>query len=94
MRQLEQSYHEHHANVTSKGQVTLPAEVRRLLGVRAHDKVIFTISGNQVRLVRAGSVVERTAGALSGGGPALSAEEERVAAEDAIAQESIECSGR
>lgn len=29
------------ATITSKGQVTIPLEVRRILGVRAGDKLIF-----------------------------------------------------
>ena len=29
------------ARITSKGQVTIPLEVRRILGVRAGDKVVF-----------------------------------------------------
>ena len=36
--------------VTKRGQVTVPAEVRRLLGIRPYDKVAFTIDGDEVRL--------------------------------------------
>ncbi|MGH2562261.1 MAG: AbrB/MazE/SpoVT family DNA-binding domain-containing protein [Thermomicrobiales bacterium] len=32
-----------HSTLTSKGQVTLPSEVRRHLGVTAHDKLAFVI---------------------------------------------------
>lgn len=38
------------ATVTQSGQVTLPAEVRRHLGVRARDKVAFTIEDGVVRV--------------------------------------------
>ena len=38
------------ATVTKSGQVTLPAEVRRLLGVAARDKVAFTIDDGVVRV--------------------------------------------
>lgn len=31
------------ATVTSKGQITLPAEVQRRLGLKPHDKVAFAI---------------------------------------------------
>lgn len=31
------------STITSKGQVTIPAEVRRVLGVQAHDKITFVI---------------------------------------------------
>ena len=36
--------------ITQRGQVTIPAEVRRILGVKPRDKVTFTIDGNEVRL--------------------------------------------
>ncbi|MBI2953741.1 MAG: type II toxin-antitoxin system PrlF family antitoxin, partial [Chloroflexi bacterium] len=29
--------------ITSKGQVTIPAEVRKHLGVKTHDKIVFVI---------------------------------------------------
>jgi antitoxin PrlF len=33
-----------HSTITSKGQVTIPAEVRRVLGVGINDKVAFQIT--------------------------------------------------
>ena len=38
-------------SVTQRGQVTLPAEVRRLLGVKTGDKVGFCIEDGQVRVM-------------------------------------------
>ena len=38
------------STVTNRGQVTLPAEVRRVLGARGGDKVAFQIDGDEVRL--------------------------------------------
>ncbi len=38
------------AKITSKGQVTIPHEVRRALDVEAGDKVIFEIDENGVHL--------------------------------------------
>jgi AbrB family looped-hinge helix DNA binding protein len=74
--------------VSSKGQVTIPVEIRRILGVEAQDKVAFVVDGDSVRVVPlSGSVVERTAGALRSRKRARSAEELRVAAEEAIAAE-------
>ncbi|TSE26685.1 transcriptional regulator, AbrB family [Tepidimonas sediminis] len=32
----------HEAAVTSKGQVTIPAAIRRALGLREHDRLTFT----------------------------------------------------
>ena len=75
------------ASVTTKGQVTIPAEVRRLLGVRPHEKVAFLVEENQVRLASAKSVVAHTAGLLKGSAPALSSQEEKIGAEEAIAED-------
>ncbi|MBI4296837.1 MAG: AbrB/MazE/SpoVT family DNA-binding domain-containing protein [Chloroflexi bacterium] len=36
--------------VTKRGQVTLPAEVRQLLGTKPRDKVKFIVDGDQVCL--------------------------------------------
>jgi antitoxin PrlF len=38
------------AKVTSKGQVTVPKEIRRRLGVRAGDRLLFEEDGNGVRV--------------------------------------------
>ncbi len=39
------------ATITSKGQVTIPAEVRRHLGIKTHDKITFiTDDEGEVRL--------------------------------------------
>jgi antitoxin PrlF len=41
------------STVTSKGQVTIPAEVRRHLGIGTHDKVAFILDDDgEVRLSR------------------------------------------
>ena len=39
------------AKLTSKGQITLPAEVRRTLGVSRGDEVIFEIAAGQVTVI-------------------------------------------
>lgn len=36
--------------ITQRSQVTIPAEVRRVLGVKPRDKVAFTIEDGGVRL--------------------------------------------
>ena len=38
------------AKLTSKGQITVPREVRRLLGVRAGDRLLFESDGKAVRV--------------------------------------------
>jgi antitoxin PrlF len=52
------------ATITSKGQVTIPREVRRILGVRAGDKLIFENdeAGIRVRPVRSQSAFSKYRG--------------------------------
>ncbi|HEV8636866.1 MAG TPA: AbrB/MazE/SpoVT family DNA-binding domain-containing protein [Chloroflexota bacterium] len=53
--------------VTRKGQVTVPAEVRRALGIKVGDRVAFSVDdadGKQATLKPARSVAERTFGIL------------------------------
>lgn len=38
------------ARITSKGQITVPREVRRVLGVRAGDRLLFETDGKGVRV--------------------------------------------
>ncbi|HLZ69021.1 MAG TPA: type II toxin-antitoxin system PrlF family antitoxin [Dehalococcoidia bacterium] len=78
---------EYQTAVTSKGQATVPSEVRRLLGLKPHDKLAFIVEDGGVRIERARSVVERTAGLLRSDGPPLSAEGLRDLAERAIADD-------
>lgn len=41
---------EHIRRVTTKGQVTIPIEVRRLLGVKPLDRVVFEVKDGRVEL--------------------------------------------
>ena len=52
------------ARVTSKGQVTIPRDIRRVLGVRAGDRLVFETgtSGVRVRPVRTESVFAKYRG--------------------------------
>jgi AbrB family looped-hinge helix DNA binding protein len=52
------------ASVTERGQVTIPSEVRRLLGIRAPQKIAFEIDGEEVRLVPAGPSLDDVFGAV------------------------------
>jgi len=38
------------AKLTSKGQITVPREVRRLLGVRTGDRLLFESDGKSIRV--------------------------------------------
>jgi len=46
------------ATITQRGQVTVPAEVRRLLGLKPRGKVAFAIDEGEVRLVPARFTLE------------------------------------
>ena len=39
------------AKVMAKGQVTIPKDVREVLGVASGDRVTFVVEGNTVRIV-------------------------------------------
>lgn len=41
------------AKITSKGQITIPISIRKLLGVRDGDKVLFVQEGNKVVMMNA-----------------------------------------
>ena len=87
MQVQETTMKEVHSTVTTKGQVTIPVEIRRLLQVKPHDRIAFVVEDENVRVVKGESVVARTAGALKQDTPPLSAEELREVAEEAIAKE-------
>lgn len=40
------------STLTTKGQITIPADVRRRLGLNPGDHVAFIVAGDEVRLVR------------------------------------------
>lgn len=50
--------------VTQKGQVTIPAEVRKALGLKPHDKVTFELEGDVAKIKRATSKIRRWYGAV------------------------------
>lgn len=79
--------------VRSKGQVTVPAEIREALGLQEGDKVAFVLDEDRVELRRRGSVVAASAGVFKNRGRVRTAEELREEAERAIAEATIERSG-
>jgi len=50
--------------LTQRGQVTVPAEVRRILHLKPKDKVAFRIEDDQVRLVPVKFTVETAFGSV------------------------------
>lgn len=81
---------EHISVVTRKGQVTLPADLRHTLGIKQGDKVMFRLQDNEVVLRPTESIVAATAGIFKSDQPLMTAEQLRVAAEEAIAEEVAE----
>ena len=50
--------------VTSKGQVTIPVAVRKLLGLKKNAKVAFRIEGNTVKVEPAEATLQAAYGAV------------------------------
>jgi AbrB family looped-hinge helix DNA binding protein len=48
--------------LTRKGQITIPLDVRKRLGLRPGDRVEFIVDGDGVRLVRRESRIEAAFG--------------------------------
>src|SRR3954466_8435045 len=74
--------------LTRKGQVTVPAPIRKALGLKMGDKVAFTLTKTgkpQVMLQPVSSTVERTFGMLASDVAMLSPQEERQAFAEEIA---------
>ena len=79
------------SKVTTKGQVTIPQPIRKLLGISPHDEVTFTVEDDTtVRVARKRGVVARTAGVLSSSYRAATEQELREATEAVIAEETME----
>jgi antitoxin PrlF len=87
MQPIELSHHPVTASLTEKGQVTIPVHIRRLLGLAPRDTVAFLVREGQVQIAPAQSVIARTAGMLTGEVPAVATQEEKTAAETAMADE-------
>lgn len=52
------------SSVSPKGQVTLPVEIRKLLGVKPKDKVVFQVKGDQVTISPARYTLESVMGSV------------------------------
>jgi len=56
---------EYVTTITQRGQVTIPAEVRRLLGASPRDKIAFRVEGDTVRLVPVELTLEQVFGSVT-----------------------------
>ncbi len=77
------------SQVTTKGQVTIPADIRKLFGMTPHSKVSFIVKDNEVKIAPAKSVVAATAGIFKSDIQKGTIEEETIAVEEAIAEEAM-----
>ena len=78
---------EHLTTVTRKGQITVPVEIRRALGLQKGDRVAVHLENGRVTLERRASVVARTAGIFKSGRPSLSPEQEQEEFEHGVADD-------
>lgn len=75
--------------VTSKGQVTIPQEARKALGMDEHTYLEVRVEGDEVRLRKLSSIrplaeddpIWRLVGSASGGGHDVSGDHDRYLAE-------------
>jgi AbrB family looped-hinge helix DNA binding protein len=71
------------SSVSPKGQVTLPIEIRRRLGIKPKDKVAFHLEGSRVTIAPARSPLDESYQAIPALKPARSWKEiERVVSEE------------
>src|SRR6478672_8529085 len=82
----------YYTKLTRKGQMTVPADVRRALGLVEGDRIVVTCDADAVTIRRADNVAERTAGIFHKYAifPPPSAEELREMAAEAWTQDAIE----
>jgi antitoxin PrlF len=65
--------------VTSKGQITIPADVRRAMGLQQQDRVVFTVMPDGTTVMRAKTrSLSTLAGTLKRRGKKLSTRKMRI----------------
>jgi len=52
------------ATITTKGQVTIPAEIRKALGLKPRDKIAFIFNQGEVKLAPSSSTLRAGFGAV------------------------------
>ena len=61
LRVIPRKYYHGGMRITEKGQVTIPVEVRRSMGLKPGDEVEFVLDGTGARVVRAASAPSKGA---------------------------------
>jgi AbrB family looped-hinge helix DNA binding protein len=78
-----------HSKITRKGQITIPSDVRNLLGLKKGDKIAFMVNKNRkVEIIKKSNVVLQTAGIVKSKLTPFTAKQLRKEAELAIANDS------
>ena len=67
------------STMTSKGQTTIPREVRDVLGLEPRQRIVYQIEGDSVRIRAAGGSLMAVAGALTDDKAVLGRDQERAA---------------
>ncbi len=78
---------EFETTVTEKGQITIPKEIRRIMGLRPQDRVSFELEGEYVKIRRVSSKLEKGFGAVTARKKPEDYQELRKAFEDGVAGE-------
>lgn len=76
--------------ISEKGQVTLPADIRRKLGLAAHSRLQVEVRDDQVVLSRVKTVAELAGILAPYARPGITWEQEREQMEKAIAEEGLD----
>ena len=78
---------EFETSVTEKGQVTIPQEVRRILGLHPKDKIRFEVEGETVKIKQASSKIMQWYGAVTPKNRPEDFQELRKGFEEGVAKE-------
>ena len=60
-----EKFQEYISTITSKGQVTVPAEIRRALGLKPQDKIVFRMVDGKVEVGPLPMTLEEAYGSVS-----------------------------
>jgi AbrB family looped-hinge helix DNA binding protein len=77
------------SSVSPKGQITLPQEFRRRLGVKARDRVVIRLDGDEIKVTPLKSFVDEIAGSVPGLEPRRSWEEVIAIARDELGRSAV-----
>jgi len=78
---------EFETSVTEKGQVTIPQEIRRIMGLQPRDKVRFEVDGDVIKISRASSKLLQWFGSVTPGNKPEDFQKIREEFEKGVAEE-------